>query len=150
MRLPVSLELARFAVVTALGLGIDLSIAWVLAARLGLALPLAALAGFLVAAAFNYVLHEFWTFGGKDSRLSPTRGLAYLAGLGLTLATRLAVVVALSGLLPARPGNDLPILIAAVGCSFFVNYAFSKYFVFRNRLAARGALALNDAESNNE
>lgn len=138
-RAPVSAELLRFGAVTVLGLAIDVGLAWALASLAGLPLPLAAVCGFLVAAAVNYVLHEFWTFTSGARRASAKRGLAYLAGLGLTLATRLAVVTALSRYVFADPAARLPVLAIAVGCSFVVNFLFSKYVVFRPPAPARVA-----------
>lgn len=132
-RFPISHELLRFGIVTVLGLMIDLSVAWSLARLAGLSLPLAALFGFLVAAGFNYVLHELWTFAARGEKVSARRGMVYLAGLSLPLATRLAVVSVLSSYVFPGSAAQLPVLVVAVGCSFVVNYVFSKYVVFRSR-----------------
>lgn len=134
MRLALPPELIRFGLVTVLGLGIDLGLAWTLATLAGLPLPAATLGGFLVAAAINYVLHEFWTFSSGARKASAARGLAYAAGLGLTIGTRLLVVTLLAPL--AAAAGNLPVLLVAVGCSFVVNFLFSKYVVFRPRPAA--------------
>ncbi|PTE19718.1 GtrA family protein, partial [Cereibacter changlensis JA139] len=61
-------ELLRFGLVSTLGLGVDLLVAYGLAALLEISLPLAALAGFLAGAALNYALHHLWTFRAVPRR----------------------------------------------------------------------------------
>lgn len=128
-----SLPVVRFGVVAVAGLVVDLSIAWALAALAGVPLPLAALAGFLCAAAFNYLLHEVWTFGGGGSP-SAGRGALYLLVLGLTLGVRVGSVAALEmlrDLLLPGAGWRLPVLVLATGLSFATNYLLSRTLVFR-------------------
>ena len=124
-------ELLRFGLVSTLGLGVDLSVAYGLAALLEISLPLAALAGFLAGAALNYALHHLWTFravspGAGDDHAR--RMLRYAAGLALTLAVRVAAVALLERLLP---GRELAALAGGTVVSFVVNYLSSKHFVFR-------------------
>lgn len=126
-------EFLRFAAVTVAGLVVDIFLAWGLSAMFGLNLVLAAAAGFSVGAAFNYLLHELWTFRRSERRLSTGRMLRYCAALGATLATRLAVVYGLSQVLNADQSH-LAILLLATVLSFFVNYMVSKTFVFRSAL----------------
>lgn len=116
-------SLVRFGVVAVAGLAVDLGTAWLL--RPLMALPLAAFFGFCVGAAFNYLLHERWTFGTRAA--SARRGSLYLLALLATLGTRVASVALLE-----RTGlPDLAVLILATGVSFVVNYLLSRFLVFR-------------------
>ena len=125
-----SAEFLRFLLVAVAGLIVDISLAWGLSALLGVNLALAAAGGFACGAALNYFLHEFWTFRRTERRLSLARMLRYVGALGATLATRLAVVYALSQILTVAQ-SDLIILLLATILSFGVNYLVSKRFVFR-------------------
>lgn len=129
-------EFLRFATVAVSGLAVDISLAWGLSAVVGVNLVLAAAAGFVAGAAFNYLLHEFWTFQRTERRLSVARMVRYSAALGATLATRLAVVYALSQILNAKQ-SELAILLLATIVSFAINYLASKYFVFKSTLQQR-------------
>ncbi|MBB4858144.1 putative flippase GtrA [Novosphingobium chloroacetimidivorans] len=116
-------SLVRFGLVAVAGLGVDLGTAWLL--RPFMPLPLAALCGFGVGAAFNYLLHERWTFGTRAA--SARRGSLYLLALLATLGTRVGTVA----LLDRTALPDLPVLILATGVSFVVNYLLSRFLVFR-------------------
>ena len=129
-------EFLRFATVAVAGLVVDISLAWGLSAVVGVTLVLAAAAGFVAGAAFNYLLHEFWTFRRAEHRLSVARMVRYSAALGATLATRLAVVYALSQILNAKQ-SELAILLLATILSFAVNYLASKHFVFKSAVQQR-------------
>ena len=129
-------DFIRFGVVSLLGLGLDLAVAWTLARGLGVPLPAAALGGFLAGAALNYGLHEVWTFASKDRRPSVRRGGLYLLTLGITLGVRVATVAALEAFVFPSPEQALATLVAATGLSFVVNYLLSKYVVFRSPSAA--------------
>ena len=122
-------ELARFLAVAVAGLAVDLGVAAALAGLAGVGLVWAAAAGFAAGAGLNYVLHELWTFRDGARQLSAARLLRYGGALAATLAARLAVVAGLDAVL-ADPRWDLPILAAAAGVSFGVNYLASKLFVF--------------------
>jgi putative flippase GtrA len=130
------MEMARFLAVLVIGLVVDVTVAWSASYFLGIPLWLAAAAGFLVAAALNYLLHEVWTF--RIGMHRPTAGRMARYGLTLcaTLVTRVATVAVLAQILE----NDyaLPVLIAGAGVSFCVNYLLSKYFVFRPRAKFNG------------
>ena len=119
-------EFLRFAAVTVAGLGVDISLAW------GLSV-FASAAGFSAGAAFNYLLHELWTFRRSELQLATRRVLRYCAALGATLTTRLAVVYGLSQFLNADQSH-LVILLLATVLSFFINYMAIKTFVFRSAL----------------
>lgn len=125
------LEWLRFTLVAVLGLVVDVSVAWSFAAIIGTPLVLAAAIGFAVGAGCNYVCHELWTFRSGRRQLSIRRAALYLASLGFTLATRLAMVAILEWLLPG-PGQDLAILLLATVVSFCVSYVTGKFLVFRS------------------
>ncbi|WP_096788075.1 GtrA family protein [Rhodobacter sp. CZR27] len=135
MRRRVPTDLLRFGVVSVLGLGLDLAVAWGLAVLAGLALPFAAVCGFVAGAALNYVLHHFWTFRSAAPRAAgdghARRLLRYGAGLGLTLASRVATVAVLERVLFPSEGEELAALAGGTAVSFVVNYLSSRHFVFR-------------------
>lgn len=121
-------ELARFFVVTVLGVIIDLAIAFGLHTGLGVPLWLAAAIGFSLAASANYVIHQTWSFQSGPRRLSARRAGLYAAVALATLAVRVAIVALLDRALTGA--YPLAILIAGAGGSFFVNFALSKFVVF--------------------
>ena len=120
-----SSSLVRFAVVAVAGLGIDLGTAWTLRTGLDFSLPLAAFFGFCAGAAFNYWLHERWTFGTRAA--SAKRGSLYLIALLVTVASRVGTVA----LVEPTGLPDMVVLIVATGVSFIVNFVLSRYVVFR-------------------
>lgn len=125
------MEMARFLAVVVIGLVVDVTVAWCVSYFLGIPLWFAAAAGFVVAAALNYLLHEVWTFRIGMHRPTAGRMARYGIALCATLATRVATVAVLAQIF----GNDyaLPVLIAGASVSFCVNYLMSKFFVFRPR-----------------
>lgn len=60
--------LFRFGVVTVVGLGVGLALAWWLATPLRIPLTLAAGSGFAAGAAFNYLLARFFVFPARGGR----------------------------------------------------------------------------------
>jgi dolichol-phosphate mannosyltransferase len=130
--------------VSAIGVIVDICIAYFLASVLGVPLWIAATIGFILAATANYAGHELWTFRGGERRLSGVRSLQYLGVAGLTLATRLLVL----DLLVGRFGTNhlLAIIIGATGISFLVNFSMSKFMIFR-RATAGGPRAMSEHES---
>jgi len=118
-------SLVRFGLVAVAGLCVDLGTAWTLRTAFGLNLPLAAFLGFCAGAAFNYLLHERWTFGTRAA--SARRGSLYLLALLATVATRVGAVA----LLERSALPDIAVLILATGVSFVVNYLLSRHLVFR-------------------
>ncbi|VWX53018.1 GtrA family protein [Novosphingobium sp. 9U] len=116
-------SLVRFGLVAVAGLCVDLGTAWLL--RSLMPLPLAAFFGFCVGAAFNYLLHERWTFGTRQA--SARRGSLYVLALLATLGTRVGSVA----LLERTALPDLAVLALATGVSFVVNYVLSRFLVFR-------------------
>jgi len=129
-------EFLRFGAVALAGLAVDIALAWGMSVVVGANLVLSAAAGFAAGATFNYLLHEFWTFRRTERRLSSARMLRYGAALGAVLATRLAVVYALSQMLHAKQ-NELAILLLATTLSFFINYLANKHFVFKSAVSPK-------------
>jgi putative flippase GtrA len=121
-------ELARFFIVTVLGVVIDLALAFALHTGLGVPLWLAAAIGFTLAASANYVIHQTWSFQRGPRRLSARRAGLYALVALATLAVRVAIVALLDRALAGA--YPLAILIAGAGGSFFVNFALSKFVVF--------------------
>lgn len=121
-------EMARFFVVTVLGVLLDIGIAYGLHEFARVTLTLAASIGFVCAASANYVLHQIWSFGGGAHSLSIGRAVKYGMVAGLTLLVRLGVVSLLAAFFDSR--YPLLILICGAGASFFVNFIASKFFVF--------------------
>jgi len=121
-------ELLRFFAVTALGVVIDLAIAFGLHTGLGVPLWLAAAVGFTLAASANYVIHQTWSFQSGPRNLSARRAGLYALVALATLAVRVAIVAMLDRALAGA--YPLAILIAGAGGSFFVNFALSKFVVF--------------------
>ncbi len=128
------MEAVRFTLVAIAGVILDLAVAYALARGFGLPLWLAATAGFVVAALVNYIAHELWTFGAVGGRVSARRAAQYLSASALTLAARLLAVFLLGMWLGSTA--VLPVLVAAAGVSFAVNFTVSKYLIFnRNHKA---------------
>ena len=131
------METVRFTLVAIGGVILDLSVAYALAVGFGLPLWLAATASFVVAGLMNYIVHELWTFGVAGGRVSAQRAAQYLSASALTLVARIVMLF----LLRAWFGSTavLPILIAAAGVSFAVNFAISKYLIFNRKPKAHKA-----------
>lgn len=124
-------EFLRFFAVTVLGLVIDLAIAYALNAGLGVPLWLAAAIGFTLAACFNYVVHQSWSFQNAPRGFSARRAGLYGAVALVTLVVRIAIVGALDRVLTGD--FALLILLCGAGGSFIVNFALSKFLVFAAR-----------------
>lgn len=123
------LPLVRFGLVAVAGLVVDLAAGWSLATYAGLPLALAAFVGFCTGAAFNYLLHERWTFG--SGAVSARRGSLYALALLATVAARVGTVTLLEATALPAAADRLPVLLLATGVSFLVNYGLSRYLVFR-------------------
>jgi putative flippase GtrA len=126
-------ELARFFLVTLMGVILDIGIAYTLSQGFGVTLWIAATIGFVIAASINYVVHQLWSFQEGSRRLSVVRAGKYAGVAFVTLAARVAVVAMLDTVLAGR--MPLLILICGAGASFFVNFTLSKFFVFSEKPA---------------
>ncbi|QJP16157.1 GtrA family protein [Starkeya sp. ORNL1] len=140
VRALLSTNMFRFLVVVVFGLCMDLSVAWSLANFAGIPLVYAATGGFLLAALFNYVLNELWTFADENCHLSFKRALLYVLPMLVTLSSRLLLVFLLSPYGTGRV-SSLAILIAAASLSFVVNYCLSRFVVYRRTIGPTGSYA---------
>lgn len=119
-------QFVRFLIVASLGLLVDVGIALGLTAWLGAPLLIASGTGFLVAACFNYVLLELWSFRREASALSFRRLTMYLLSVGFALIVRLALVSISDFFLE----SDLQSIIIGATASIIVNYFFSSRLIF--------------------
>ena len=124
-------ETLKFGVVAVAGLVVDIGAGTALNVFFALPVVLCSLIGFFCGAAFNYVLHEIWTFKKADRAMSVSRGVLYVATLGLVLASRLVSVSLLTPFVEQTTIGVIIILIGASGVSFVVHYLLSKFVVFR-------------------
>lgn len=127
-RLPQSV---RYLVVTVIGVAVDLAIGWALTALAHVLVSIAALAGFVTAAALNYVLHERWTFAVASAPRAARRGGLYVAALAATLLVRMAVAALIQHRFALAPADAIYALVPAVGISWCVGFVLSKFVVFR-------------------
>ena len=123
-------EAIRFFLVSLVGLGVDIGIAWALIAFAGASDPVAALVGFSIATVTNYFGHEFWTFIKGEQRASLRRFMAFAGVVVFTLVVRLVVLDFLGPWLPGS-GLNAPIRLGlAATASFFVSFLMSRFLVF--------------------
>lgn len=127
----------RFFLVSLLGVVIDIGLVLGLNAFIGVPLRLAAVAGFVVAASFNYVLHEKWSFGNRANQLSRRRLLAFVSVSVVVLCIRLGVLTVLGVFLPTTHLWNSFAVIMAIGFSYLANYGISRWLIFRRSGASR-------------
>lgn len=118
--------LARFLLVTIAGVLVDMGVGYGLRYGLGVHLGVAASLGLLAGAAFNYAMHERWTFGVRRVP-SLRRILTFMASVTIVWLVRLGVVAALDDRLA-----DCLVLPMALGMSFVANFAIARA-IFRDR-----------------
>lgn len=126
----ISVRELRYLCVVVAGYGLDFCGSFAAFKLLGLPLPLAACIGFALGVVFNYLAHEFWTFGGSRGSGYGTRFGKFIAVALFTLGVRVAVIF----LLDPLAGSDLAhaaILVGAAGVSLGINYALTRFAVFR-------------------
>jgi putative flippase GtrA len=127
-------EAIRFFLVSLVGLGIDIGVAWALIALVGASDPVAAVVGFSVATVINYFGHQFWTFQKGERRASLRRFSAFAGVVVLTLVVRLLVLHFLGPLLPGS-GLNAPLRLGlAATVSFFVSFLMSKFMIFSHKV----------------
>ena len=127
-------EAIRFFLVSLVGLGIDIGVAWALIALVGASDPVAAVVGLSVATVINYFGHQFWTFQKGERRASLRRFLAFAGVVVLTLFVRLLVLDFLGPLLPGS-GLNAPLRLGlAATVSFFVSFLMSKFMIFSHKV----------------
>jgi putative flippase GtrA len=123
---------ARFNAVGALGIGVQLTVLWVLADLWGVAYLPATAAAVTAAIVHNFVWHQRWTW--RDRR---PRGLAVLVTFARFVGTNGAISiggnVGLMLLLVGGAGmNSLIANAIAIGTTGLLNFAMSDVIVFEN------------------
>lgn len=124
------MQYGRFIIVAALGVTLDISLAWILLSYTGLPITLAAAFGFISAATLNYTLHEIWTFSTTSRTLSLKRAGKYLAAQTFTLAIRLFLVGFLQEI-TLFGEHQLIVLSFATAMTFSLNFFISERFIFK-------------------
>ena len=125
----------RFAIVGALGFGVDLAVLWVALEQLQLGVYAARLVSFAVTVTFTWVMNRYLTFG--DRRAHGLGGVLtewarFVAANAIGLAVNYAVYAALVGWGTGWLANPY----VAAGCGSIAglvfNYAASSRLVFRS------------------
>jgi putative flippase GtrA len=121
---------ARFNAVGALGIGVQLTVLWVLVDLWGVAYPIAIAAGVSAAVVHNFLWHQSWTW--RDRR---PRGLAALKAFARFIGTNGAISIAgnvgVMVLLVGGAGmNSLVAGAIAIAATGLLNFAMSDLFVF--------------------
>jgi putative flippase GtrA len=129
-------EFKRFGIVAVLGLIVDVSVAWLLMSRLGAPIVMAGAVGFLAGAAFNYMLHELWTFQGGARRLSASRAMRQTIVFVIVFWLRVAAIATFARISSSQFG--IIAICGAAGVSLCANYLLSKLFVYASVSANPG------------
>ena len=130
-------EAIRFFLISAVGLSVDIAIAWALIALAGAPDAVAAVVGFSIATVMNYFGHQLWTFQKSTRRPSMRRFLAFAAVVIFALSVRLLILDLLGPLLPGRGLNAPTRLGLAATVCFFVTFILSKFLIFHHRVYSR-------------
>jgi putative flippase GtrA len=118
----------RFCAVGSLGTVVNLAVYGALVAEAGVAPPVAAIGGFLVAVTQNHMLNRVWTFADRSGRYLP-QGARFLAISLVALAINLAV---LRALLAAGVGH-LAAQMLGIGAATPVGFVANKAWTFKDR-----------------
>jgi putative flippase GtrA len=118
----------RFCAVGLLGTIVNLVVYGVLVAEAGVAPPVAAIGGFLVAVTHNHTLNRVWTFADRSAPYLP-QGARFLAISLVALAINLAV---LRALLAAGVGH-LAAQMLGIGAATPVGFVANKAWTFKDR-----------------
>jgi putative flippase GtrA len=124
---------SRFVVISIAGLGIDISIAWILIDRFGFSDWVGASIGFFVATTANYVGHQLWTFREHSKGLSWFRFIQFSGVVMFTLVARLGALSFAGMLLPGDSWRIPARLLFAATVSFSITFMLSQKFVFRSK-----------------
>lgn len=133
LRWPVAVELVSFLAVGATGLVVDLAGLVVAVEALGLPFALARLVGFLAAVAWQFGLHDRFTFGGRDARAhgAVARFGLYLGAASVGLAVNWAVSVALfTWVAPLRALYPVAAALGVIAGTAF-NFVGARQVAFR-------------------
>ncbi|MGE5834928.1 MAG: GtrA family protein [Acidobacteriota bacterium] len=121
---------ARFNAVGALGIGVQLTVLWVLADLWGIGYPIATVAGVSAAVTHNFLWHQRWTWKDRRPRgLDALKAFARFIGTNgaISIAGNVAVMVLLVG------GAGMNSLVAngiAIAATGLVNFAMTDVVVF--------------------
>jgi putative flippase GtrA len=118
----------RFCAVGLLGTIVNLVVYGALVAEAGVAPPVAAIGGFLVAVTHNHLLNRVWTFADRGARYLP-QGARFLAISLLALAINLAV---LRALLAAGIGH-LAAQVLGIGAATPAGFLANRAWTFKGR-----------------
>jgi putative flippase GtrA len=118
----------RFCAVGLLGTIVNLAVYGALVAEAGVAPPVAAIGGFLVAVTHNHTLNRVWTFADRSARYLP-QGARFLAISLVALAINLAV---LRALLAAGVGH-LAAQVLGIGAATPVGFVVNRSWTFKGR-----------------
>lgn len=121
----------RFFVVAAVGVLLDITLAWLLVRYVGLSLTPAAACGFITAAVANYFMHETWTFSRAGQAISLKRAWQYLTMQGLTLVIRLLLVGLLDHAI-AIDNKELIVLGLSNMVTLGINFLIGVRLIFRH------------------
>ncbi|MEM7767629.1 MAG: GtrA family protein, partial [Pseudomonadota bacterium] len=122
----------RYTAATGFAAALDLAAAWTAHTALGLPLPAAAAIGVLTGGLIAYWLLEFWAFRRPASAFSVQRLGSLLGLVAMTLILRTGFVATFAWLIP-QDWAALPILVAAFGLTFTVNFIVNRAFIFRRK-----------------
>jgi len=130
-------ELIRFGLVGLSGVLVNTLMLWVLAQRLGLAVPLASVLATEVAIISNFLLNDRWTFSGRHTRSFIQRLLRYnsVAIGGLVITTGVLTFLTSVGALPLLVANLVAVLVAMAW-----NYTLSSRWTWHRATGASQAL----------
>ena len=121
----------RFNAVGALGIAVQLTGLWVLVDLWGVAYPLATAVAVALAVVHNFVWHQRWTWGDRQSDRSAT-ALAFVRFAGtngvISIVGNIAIMLVLVNVTGAHPLMANAIAIATCG---LINFATSDLFVFQ-------------------
>lgn len=113
----------RYALTVVAGFAVDFVTALALARLTGISLPAAALAGFTVAFAVNYVLFELWVFRAQETRFSAGRLVQTALAAGVAAGVRVGVIGLLERVLGGSIIEASLMLLTGALASLLVNYA---------------------------
>lgn len=113
---------AAYLAVIVAGFGVDFGITLALARLTDVALPFAAVVGFLTALTLNYLLFEFWAFRSDGSRLSASRFARTAASAVVAICIRLTVIYGLGLVVGDSVVEDGLRVAAGAGASLIVNF----------------------------
>lgn len=125
---------AAYLAVIVIGFGVDFGITLALARLAEVALPVAAVAGFLTALVLNYLLFEFWAFRSEGSGFSLARFAKTAASAAVAISVRLMVISSLGLLVSDSLFEDVFRVGAGAAVSLVVNFMLVSR-VFRPRQA---------------